>query len=83
MTSIKTLAVALLAFSAVPALATERRGVETNHTSNRVTTGGQSSPTIQGRDSDRMVIDTNKARAATSQGFAPIDTQSIINGPNR
>jgi hypothetical protein len=80
--SIRTiLAAALVAGSfAAPAFASDS-------SSNTIPTGqlefftsgqsqGQRQRLVEGRNSDRVVVITNKAEAAISQGFAPVDTSA-------
>jgi hypothetical protein len=44
--------------------------------------GGQPERLVEGRNSDRIVVDASKARAAASQGFAPIDLEASSRGVN-
>jgi hypothetical protein len=43
---------------------------------------GQSQRLVEGRNSDRGASVTNRTQAATSQGFAPIDTNATARGAN-
>jgi hypothetical protein len=83
--SIRTiLAAALVASSiAAPAVASDGPG------SNTIPTGqveffqsGQTQRLVEGRNSDRVTVATNKARAAVAQGFAPVDTDTAARGAN-
>jgi hypothetical protein len=83
--SIRTiLAAALVAGSfAAPAFASDGQG------SNIIPTGqveffqgGQAQRLVEGRNSDRAFVVTNKAQAAKSQGFAPVDTDNLRGNNN-
>jgi hypothetical protein len=83
--SIRTiLAAALVAGSiAAPAVASDGQG------SNTIPTGqveffqsGQTQRLVEGRNSDRVIVEMNKARAAALQGFAPVDTDTSSRGVN-
>jgi hypothetical protein len=83
--SIRTiLAAALVAGSiASPALANDGQGYSTNPPNVvEFYSAGQSQRLVEGRNSDRGMIVTNKAQAATSQGFAPVDTDAAQRGAN-
>jgi hypothetical protein len=83
--SIRTIlaAIVIVGSAAVPALA-----ADTSVSSNTIPTQqleffttGQGQRLVEGRNSNRAVIEvTNKAQAAISQGFAPIDTEVAIRG---
>jgi hypothetical protein len=83
--SIRTiLAAAFVAGSiAVPAFASDGQGSNTIP-SNQVEflQSGQTQRLVEGRNSFRPVVETNKARAAASQGFAPVDVDASNEGVN-
>jgi hypothetical protein len=82
MTSLKILAAALVAISA-PAIAGERSGSQ-NVKVVEFKAKSRTAGVIEGRNSALPATSLTKARAATSQGFAPIDTDSLIlRGSNR
>jgi hypothetical protein len=77
----KTLSILAAAFAigtAIPALAGDIDAPMPNQA--HAFAAQQGERIVEGRNSDRVVIETNKARAAASQGFAPVDTQYA--GPN-
>jgi hypothetical protein len=84
--SIRTIlaAAAIAATASIPAFASE--GVSTpNYAIGYLVNGGQSQQVlVEGRNSDRVVGQGARVQAppqaATSQNFAPIDTQAAING---
>ncbi len=67
-------AAAIAATVAVPAFATE--GTSTpNYAIGYLVNGGQSQQVlVEGRNSDRVIVGREKARAATTQNFFPVDT---------
>jgi hypothetical protein len=77
MTSLKVLAAAVLVAMSVPAIASERSEPQ-NVKVVEFTAKGRTASLIEGRNSALPDSYLAKARAATSQGFAPIDTESLI-----
>jgi hypothetical protein len=80
MKAITTAAVLVAASAALPAFANDGRGYEPNRAIEFRNTA-QTQRIVEGRNSDRTLTGADKVRAATSQGFAPIDTTNY--GVNR
>jgi hypothetical protein len=85
MTSLKILAAAAIVAISAPAFASD--GAGNSQTIDlkviQFAAQGQTPRLVEGRNSDRIVVQTSKAQAATSQGFAPVDTDAALRGSNR
>jgi hypothetical protein len=78
--SIRTIlaAAAIVASASIPAIANDNVGAP-----NRAIgffTSPQTQPIVEGRNSDRVVVQPNRARAAEAQGFFPVDTDAAQHG---
>jgi hypothetical protein len=83
--SIRTILTAALVVGSIasPAFAANNSPTETSPSKAiEFFTTGQSQRLVEGRNSDRTVVVTNKAQAATSQGFAPVNTDIVARGSN-
>jgi hypothetical protein len=78
--SIRTILAAALAAGAfaVPAVASDF-GTSTIPTKQvEFYSAAQPPRLVEGRNSDRAAVVTNRVQAATSQGFAPIDVEALL-----
>jgi hypothetical protein len=82
--SIRTILAAAVVAGAftVPALASERQGDQAISKKIEFLQSGQTRPVFEGRNSNRPAVGVDKSRAATSQGFAPVDTEASNRGFN-
>jgi hypothetical protein len=73
-------AAAFAVTAAAPAVASESPATP-NHAIGFLVNGGQAQrPLVEGRNSDRVVVETDRARAAAVQNFAPVDTRTTLEG---
>jgi hypothetical protein len=82
MNSLKILAAAALVAVAAPAFASDTPSRSVDAHALEFVRQSQPGRLIEGRNSDRTIIPSSNARAAFSQGFAPIDTIAAQRGVN-